>query len=511
MYRSHIFLFSILLLFFSEPVLSPENFRNQPPVVPIEDGKYLSLIISHLNKRIDNGKDIYGKRNTDFWMASLNTETGAYPKNDKRPSDIPNRAYLYRPVDAPKGSTLYWDMPSIAAAYNISSITGDQKYANAASNYIKAFLKHCVAKNGIFLWGNHYYYDAFQDTTLVFGSSGDPVPVDFSTEDGSKHELRPLIPAWDALWEIDPEATEKEIRTASEGHLTDPATGEFNRHAQNKRGHAFLEAGGILVHMLAWLYDKTSDPSLIEMASSIAHYSFKHRGPATGLLENSPNKSRWDKYTSTTEVGFWARCILAASEYVEEDIRKDWIHMADEAVSAWIRYGYDPDKCQYYGMLSVATGDPVWKEDSYPYKPDDYAKIWEPLFPTHDYPMLMAESCLKLYQLTGKVEYKAACERWFKDIQNQLPARDGKGAYAEHYARAIHFLLGCSETFEDARYKLLAEKVATEAVDFLYAQDMFRSHPGEDRFDAVDGMGLLSLTLIWLETGEKPDMMGIFF
>ena len=64
---------------------------------------------------------------------------------------------------------------------------------------------------------------------------------------------------------------------------------------------------------------------------------------------------------------------------------------------------------------------------------------------------------------------------------------------------------------DDPTYKDLAAKIAREAVDVLFAHAMFRSHPGEYRYDAVDGVGVLSLSLIWLETGRKPNKMGLFF
>jgi hypothetical protein len=75
----------------------------------------------------------------------------------------------------------------------------------------------------------------------------------------------------------------------------------------------------------------------------------------------------------------------------------------------------------------------------------------------------------------------------------------------------IYFLLSCAETLNDSNYKDLAKKIAKEAVDVLFAHAMFRSHPGEYRYDAVDGVGILSLSLIWLDTGQKPDRMGLFF
>ncbi len=476
---------------------------------------YVDMVKNHLNKRMDSGRDEYGKKSTSFWMATLDPYTGKYPANDTRPKDIPNRVYLNRPIDAPKGATLYWDMASLVAAYNVSQITGDSKYADAADAYVKDFMKHCVAKNGIYLWGNHFYYDAYADTTLRFGSKGIAVPVDFVDETGSLHEMRPLPGAWELLWALDSASVEKEIRTAGYNHITNTTTGQFNRHAQGagRSGHSFLEAGGMIVHMNAWLYGKTKDEALADRAMLVAGYSFKNQGDSTGLLVNSPRQSRWDGSAASTEVGLWARALLAASAYMNETRKNEMIAMADQAVSAWIRQGFDPQSCAYYGLLSVDDGQPIYRPDNYPYRPDDYSSLWQPLFPRHDYPMSLAESCLELYKINQKPQYKAACERWYQYIKSDLPARNGQGAYAEHYARVIHFLLNSYEVFGDNKFKELAQVVAKEAVDFLYLPEanMFRSHTGEDRFDTVDGVGMLSLTLQWLETGNKPDLKGFFF
>ncbi|WKN42220.1 hypothetical protein [Tunicatimonas pelagia] len=479
---------------------------------------YYNLVVNHFTKRLANGKDKYGTETTPFWMASLNTATGEYPEDDTRPDDRPQRLYQGRPVEAPKGSSMYWDMPQVAMAYYLAEKTGNTTFSTSADAYIQAFFDNCVANNGRFLWGNHYYYDAFQDATLEFGSDGIAEKVDFSTETGGLHEMRPIVPSWQALWDIDPEVTEAAIRSAIEGHLTDPSTGEFNRHASNNRGHAFLEAGGVLVHAAAWLYNKTQDATLLDNAKKMASYSFSNQGPETGLLENSPNQNRWDKIYSTTEVGLWARGIIEAANYVDETTRQEWINMADEAMTAWLEYGFDPEQCEYYGILRVANGEPVFEEDfaadfgsKTTYSPDNYTSFWEPLFPRHDYPMPFAESCLKLYELTGKDYYKSACYRWMAAVQKGLPAWDGKGGYADLYGRVIHFLLGGAETFSDEQFRILAQDVADEAVERLYAQGMFRTHTGEDRYDVADMFGFLAASLIWLETGEEPDMMGLFY
>ncbi len=490
-------------------ILSAQESSKEKRSNSLSNGPNIDKVIAHYKKQLTNGLDVYGPQKTAFWMASLNTSTGRYPNDPARPDHIPQRAYLDRSVDAPKGATLYWDMPSIVAAVNLSRLTGDEFYQKAAFAYINDFLKHCVAHNGIFLWGNHYFYDAFEDKVMKFTKL--PYPVDFSIEEGDLHEARPLIPAWDVFWEIDPEITKKELLVSTEAHIVDHDTGEFNRHANKKSEYAFTEAGGILVYQLAWLYDKTKDATLLKLADKIAGFSFNHRNRSTGLIANSPIIDRWDKYVSTSEVGLWASCLLKAAQFADKTYAGKWTAMADESLSAWLKYGYDEKKKRFYGMLNLEDGKPIWRNDNYPYKPQNYSDIWEPLFPTHNYPISFAESCLMLFRQTNKDQYRQAIDRWTQIIRDELPARNGKGAYAEHYGRVIYFLLNCYEQLGDKRYQDLAKAVAKESVDVLWAGDMFRSHPGEDRYDAVDGIGILSLSLLWLDTGEKPEMMGLYF
>ena len=56
-----------------------------------------------------------------------------------------------------------------------------------------------------------------------------------------------------------------------------------------------------------------------------------------------------------------------------------------------------------------------------------------------------------------------------------------------------------------------ARRVADEAVAALWAGGLFRGHVGEDRYDAVDGVGFLLLSLLHLATGRPPDYQGLGF
>lgn len=461
---------------------------------------YLAIVRAHLEAVIADGTDRYGTRVSPAWVASLDTNTRAYP-TDAPHARVGQR--VYRDIDTPFGSTIYWDQPALAAAHAMSRVTGDDRFARAADAYVRDFLETCIAENGLFEWGNHIYYDVFSDKVVRFH--------------GGPHELRPIPPAWDLFWRISPQATEREIRVAGRLHVFNPETGGFNRHADGQPGCAFLETGGILVEMLCWLGRRIGEPLWFDRALTIAGYSFSHRHPDTGLLENNPTETRWDKWMCTTEVGLWAGSLLRAADYSG---RTELARMARDAVAAYLRHGYDAKARRYYGKLKVVDGSHV---PSGPgdlpgrnnfYQPATHSDPWNAYFPTHDYPIAMAETCVALYQLTGEAIFAEAIQRWAEILRQTPPpphTANGHGEYAELYGRDIHFLLRAADATHEDGYRRQAATLAHQATARLFTNGMFRTHAGEDRADAVDGIGYLLLALLYLHTGQPPDCLGFGF
>ncbi len=469
---------------------------------------YQALIRRHYDRMMEVGTDRYGPKTTDLWLAAVDVMRGGQPE---RPDPAIKRTY--REIHAPRGSNLYWEQPAVIAALQLSQLTGDGRYAAFAERYLRDFLRLCVSEaNGLFLWGNHLYYDVFTDQIVGFS--------------GSHFETRPLPVAWDLFWRISPAATERCIRTMGVQYVLDPKTGYFDRHASIKATtppepkfpgtYPFIESGGVLCESLAWLSAKTGhrDPWLVERALAVARYSFAHRGEKTGLLQNqSGPQQRWDFHAATTESGLWANCLLRSADYTG---RQEFADMARAAVSAYLKYGYDAKTGRYFGQLSYVDGTPRKPERTAKdgaetiYQPGEYADLWEPLFPTHNYPMAMAEAALTLHQRTREPQFLEGVRRWAAFIRQSTPANGGQGAYADQYGRCIRFLLRAAHALGEPAYFEQAKALAAEAVGHLHHRStgMFRSHPGEDRCDAVDGIGLLFLALIYLERGEEYDLAG---
>lgn len=128
--------------------------------------------------------------------------------------------------------------------------------------------------------------------------------------------------------------------------------------------------------------------------------------------------------------------------------------------------------------------------------------------------MAMANTCVDLYRRTKADRLGEAIRRFAGAIAEQPPpttAKHGRGGYAELYGRAIHFLAYATEVTGDKSYRRTVEGLADHARQTLYVNGMFRGHAGEDRYDAVDGVGYLLLALLYLETRRKPDYQGFGF
>ena len=445
---------------------------------------YLPKCESHLQRLFAAAAESGG----DWWPSVVDTRTGRRPDG----KHIPKR--VYRLIGAPRGSTLYWDQPIVVAAYTLSELTGDPQYAQAANRYVDAFLNRCIADSGLFQWGNHQYYDLLERRVIAFHNG--------------YHELRPITPAWEVFWRRAPRKTETYIRQMADRHLYDPTTGGFNRHDDRKKGHAFLEAGGILCESLAWLHARTGDRSLADMARRIARYSFDSRNPSTGLVPNEPDFGRWDSKVCTSEIGLWAQCVLRAHYYTCSD---ELHEMARDALCAYLNHALDPASGRFFGQVRVHEGQPVFP-DKLGYWPRTYADVWNAdQWPTHDYPMAAAEACLTIHSFTDEPAWLDFIQQWAALTVEDRPGLTGSWCYAENYGRCIHFLTRAGLELADPQFLAHARALADEAIAALWECGMFRGYPSEHLYESVDGVGFLMLALMYLETQRPIDMRGFGF
>jgi hypothetical protein len=440
----------------------------------IKDPRWLAYTRKHLETVLANGVDRKGEHPSLMWYANCATPDGA---------------------PLPGGCSLYHDMPLLCAIHRFAELVGEERFARAADEYVRGFTERCLARTGLPLWGPHYHFDPEQACTMRQASPDTPPTCcDPETEIGDLHCIAPIPPAWEQLWRINPAIAEEAILGAAQFHLIDPASGQYSHTANHDPHAAILATGGILVEALAWLVRNVEGDFPLQLARSMANYAFGKRHATTGLLPANAAATDASLRTSTAELGIWAGCLVRAAALADEP---EWVGMADEALSAWLHYGYNQASGCFLSAIDCDTGAPL---------PSEHPTLqpWSP-----DQPALeLAEACFLLYGETEDDEYAHACHAWRDLIAATAPANNGNGTTAGRYGRVIHFLQSCSEEWPDEGYGQLAQQIANEAIDTLWDGAMFRSAPGTDVCRSEEGIGHLLLALLYLHTDRDPHMMG---
>jgi hypothetical protein len=465
---------------------------------------HLSLLHKHLKQLITHATG-----RTPMWTSSLDLNTLQYP------SDVNPTAgqRVYREIAGPRGSVIYWDVPQLSLCHRIAQLTGDTSLSEAADAYVRHFLSIAVGNHGLWAIGNHYYYDLTEDRFMVFGYAGPTRPDD--PADRSHVEHRPLMLDWDVFWRVDPAATEAHLRAFGDDSVDGGFAGKgghFDRHTSRLSSgtvYSFSESGGILTESMAWLAKKLSShpgttPRLhrghcLRLAKRVARFTFESRNPTTGLVPVQNSTDRWDRRCATSEIGLWAGSILNAFDLTGDG---EYLAMASDAVAAFVDHAWDESRGAYFGKLDVCTARPDLSVGDN--RPGVHTDLWNAYFPDHEYGIALGETAVRLWRATHDGRFATAARRLAQQLMLSRPgsrARSGHGAYAETFGRGIQFLITAADALGEPSLLRDAQGLAADAVKVLYhaKSGLFRGHAGEDRYDAVDGVGILGEALLNLD------------
>ena len=469
-----------------------------------------AYVINCLDSLIDYGTDRYGSIQTPMLMCILDPELRGSPEN---PLLLDTIVYTEgRPHRrAMRGSNFWYDQATIRVMYRVSKLTGNPKYAEAADRYIDAVFEYAVKPNGLLVWGTHIYYDAYSDN-----QGGDT---------NGQHEILVYHPEWAELYRRNPTATRREIDGIWEWHICDHATGQHNRHDDKGCGCDFAFSGGSFTLACAFMYGQTKEAKYLERAKIIAGWHWRHRDPKTGLIPDAPHLAGQQfegTYCMPTIPGPFASQLLKSYELTGDVWFRD---VAVACIKAYDKYGYDERTKTYYAMLRLdGTPEPEQKKGAgYDvWKPTGPVDVWKTTITSYDFPLLSAQSAIYGYELTaldgkpGDPELLAVARRWAGVIESNLPPKPGRrwkaeleaampelrktgGSYAEDYGRTISFFVHLYNATKDARYRVIAEKVAREAVEKLYVKGLFKAHPAKPYYEATQGVGILLHALLELD------------
>ena len=417
----------------------------------------------------------------------------------------------------PRSSDFYEDQPTYRALYQLAKITGDDNYADFATESLACAMS-IVDSKGMFWWGGHRCYDVFTD---------EKVEPNYGYE--QPHETAIKYPNWELLWQVDPEATHRELEGIWEWHINDKQTGEHDRHNFGESGAPFAMNGGLFLYSMAFLYAKTGDQTYLDRAELIADYHWQARNPETNLTPEvaqsakhraqAAGRTDLDKPSeinlcSHQVVGLHCYYLLKSYELIGVEKFRDY---ALTYLQAYASYAYDPQTGKFYGALHLRDGSPALLDQrlegssNIPY---GYIDLWQPYQYGSEYPIYAAQSYAYAYGVTGDETMLDTARKWADFIRANPPENGCRtdtwyelyarlfskyGTFAGHYGRAISFYVHLYAHTGDSIYLDDARKLGREAVSKLYYNGLFRGHPARPYYCAVDDVGQLLAGLIQLD------------
>lgn len=490
--------------------------------------KWRSYVVQCIDTLIESGTDRYGPVQTPLLMSIVNTETLSSPVN---PLELDSRLRLHRHSDQRKkhGSNLWFDQAMLTTMYRVCDITGKSKYADAANAYIDYALTNCYkpennqsGQNGMPVWGTHLYWDCFHEQP-----AGEQAGC-------GRHEIFLYRPNWQSMYRVKPQAVRKIIDGLWKWHVVDHKTGLHNRYDSGVAGTDVAYSGGTFVQAFAFMFHMTGDHAYLDKAKVVAGWYWRHRNIETGLVADCPSQvNRFDgQHCFTSIPGPFAAQLLDCFQLTDDP---EFRNMAIAYIKAYDKYGWDERQQSYWGMLQL-NGQPVQQslaeQISAENVPVGHVEVWRTALHSHEFTLIAAQAAILAWELSAAEpenrdpELLQIALRWASVIEASLPPFPGRrlrplleeampqvvetgGVYAEDYGRVISFYVHLYRATDDQRYYRQAESLALEAIKKLWYLNLFKGHPAKPYYEASDGVGLLLISLLELDSPSE-NLRGAF-
>ncbi|MBN2375058.1 MAG: hypothetical protein JXD22_01560 [Sedimentisphaerales bacterium] len=503
-------------------MLADDWNRCNNPTDPNCEKPWRKLVVNCLDTLIAHGTDVYGAVHTPLLMAVIDVNTLISPENPLLLDSVarlePGR--LHRRAE--RGSNLWYDQATVRAMYLVSQLVGDTKYADAADAYMAYTLQYChkaddfanVYRNGMLSWGTHIYWDCYEDCPGGDGGGNGP------------HEILVYHPEWADLYRLNAAAVTTLVDGIWQYHVWDKVNGCHNRHDDGGAGCDFAFSGGSFAMAFAYMYSVTGQQHYLDKALLVTDWHWQHRDPVTGLVPDAPALTdRYDgTHCMTSTIGPHVSQLLRCYELTGVDHFRD---VAISYVKAYDNYAWDDSARNYWAMLEL-DGTPVPEQQASGFydqwAPYGYVDVWRTTIYSYEFPLVAAQAAIFAYEQSDygsgrDPQLLTIAEHWAELIENNLPPYVGRrwkedleaempdvllteGTYAENYGRTISFFVHLYRATGNDHYLSVAQDVATEAVQKLYKNGLFKGHPAKPYYEATNGVGFFLYSLLEL---DQPD------
>lgn len=430
---------------------------------------YLGYVRNFLDTMIEKGTDRYGKLHSPQWAGILDLETQTHPEvelptvqcisGSQRRGD----RILY-------GGNIQHDVMLLLAAGHVSGITGDDRYRDAAREYLQFYLDNCTdTPTGLWPWGEHSGWDFYEER-----------------RDGRDvhHLLSQPLEFWELAYELNPEAVIREADGII-NHIVDLETFMYNRHASITEVLAdprppellnsacdFANSAARFLRVWAFAYSKTGDEKYVEWSNKLVDHL------------------QWSRIG-----GDGAVPVLSARCYRGLPDRPDWGNTMLVGISMLKSLPLlgDSELAVHYERLGPGYLNAV-AENNMP------AEDYEPQFRTGrgmgDYPH-RGLHWLEAYRLTGDERFLEAARRIGEAFRNAEIPTDAP-LRLQAIALPTEWFVGLYETDGDRKWLEAAERYAQWAIEHFYYNGLFRGTTDLWYYDSQLGGATMVYALVRL-------------
>ncbi len=130
-------------------------------VVSKQDGPYAAYVQECVELLMEHGTDRYGEKHAPILVSILDVESRSCPKNPQALDE--QWRVIRRGRRNPAGANMLSDNALLKTMALLSRVTGEDKYADFARQYMDYYMKNLVDEKGFFWWGWHRHYDIYLD------------------------------------------------------------------------------------------------------------------------------------------------------------------------------------------------------------------------------------------------------------------------------------------------------------------------------------------------------------
>ncbi|MEI2725970.1 MAG: hypothetical protein V9H26_21390 [Verrucomicrobiota bacterium] len=421
---------------------------------------------------IADGRDRYGSVSTPMWVSMLDLKTRRIPKTKD-----PNWQRSYDAEDYmrnARGSNLHRDLFTVRTFYELSQLTGDQKYAAAADAYLRYFMGHCQSQaTGLYAWGEHMFYNVVRDEI-----------------EATRHELERQLPAWEEMWRLDPNSVRREIEAIYRIHIWDKETFNFDRHGNYYTGQfddlrvrgPYAKHSGLYAFSFYFLYTKTGEAKHLDWALKAGQLLWKVRHPRTGLVGGA--------YAPTQSGPTIMPPILAyylLRTYQLDRHQSVFLEMAAAYVKSFAGDAYESSSGKFFRTVNTEDGSTAGAGYQSPWGSDQGETGFQ------------AQACENLYRETK--------DPWFLDMARNyarfiLSEPVPPTVRPETYGKNLEFLLDLYETTHEPEYLRAIRRYANFAGDTMFENGLIKESADGYIYNANSGAGELAHALLRLATVE---------